>query len=101
MPTCKCGKTVDDMRGARGHIQFSAGEGHGEKGEVPSGWRDMFSEDDGDSQQDDDEPGATGDDPTNEPEQKPDTNESEPSERGSKLWRAVTEDVRALWGGDE
>lgn len=42
MPTCKCGKTVDDMRGARGHVQFTAGDGHGEKQEVPEGWRDLF-----------------------------------------------------------
>lgn len=74
MPTCKCGKQVDDWRGARGHVQFTAGDGHGEKNEVPDGWKDLFDTDD-----ESDDSGGSDD---------------------GRLQRALFEDVRALWGGD-
>jgi hypothetical protein len=90
---------VDDWRGARGHVQFTAGDGHGEKNEVPDGWKDLFETDD--------ESGDDGRDEAEADESDPSPSKSEESESGDsggsddgRLRRALFEDVRALWGGD-
>jgi hypothetical protein len=111
MPTCTCGKTVDDWRGARGHVQFTEGGPHGPKGEVPDDWRELFDEgedeatdeeaDEGGQQADAD--GATDEEVREAVEgQESDSGQSEPSESNGlsgRLRKALTDDVRHLWGG--
>lgn len=122
MPTCDCGKEVEDARGARGHVQFTAGDGHGEKGDVPDDWRELFSGLGEDDDKDDELPStcrscgererkdgsmvcsecSDKDDAQDDDGQESD---SEPAGRsdedglGSRLKKAVTDDVRHLWGG--
>jgi len=111
VPTCKCGKQVEDWRGARGHVQFTEGGGHGEKGDVPDDWKDLFSEDEPEDDESDDEPasddGDDEDDPSPTKSEESDSDQSEPSESNGdsrtfsdRLSTALTDDVRALWGGD-
>ena len=107
MPTCTCGKTVDDWRGARGHVQFTDDEQHGGEG-VPDDWRELFDED-GDEATDEeaDEGGQQADaddgeeeadpDPSEQPER--DSGQSEASESKGRLRKALTDDIRHLWGG--
>ena len=105
MPTCQCGKTVDDWRGARGHVQFTAGDGHGPKGEVPDDWKELFDEADDDEEADEREQQPDADDggdeadpdPSEQPER--DSGQSEASESKGRLRKALTDDIRHLWGG--
>jgi hypothetical protein len=100
---CDCGDTLADWRGARGHVQFSTGNGHGDKGDVPDGWKDLFSEVDEDG--DDDEQDDADDGPEDEDEDTVgdrldgDTDESDASD-GGRLKRFLYDDVRAIYGGD-
>lgn len=105
MPTCECGKTVEDWRGARGHVQFTAGEGHGEKGEVPDGWRGLFDEDEADAEEaDEGEQQADPDGATDEEvreaveEAEADSGQSDGSDDG-RLKRWLTTPLNELLGG--
>lgn len=106
MPKCKCGKQVEDWRGARGHVQFTAGDGHGEHGEVPDNWRDnLFDEDadeddeEGGQQDADDDEGDEADPTPTEPEES-NSGESEPSESKGRIRRILTTPLNELIGGD-
>jgi hypothetical protein len=98
---CDCGKELKDWRGARGHVQFSTDDGHGSKGDVPDGWKDLFDDLDADDEQDDDETDEQDDDETDEQDDdETDTDDETPVYDG-RLYRALTDDVRALWGGNK
>lgn len=101
---CDCGDTLADWRGARGHVQFTAGDGHGAKQEVPDGWKSMFTDlDDADGDEDggddaddggDDGPRDTDDDAVDAH-----TDDAGGSHDG-RVRRFLYEDVRAIYGGD-
>lgn len=105
---CDCGKELKDWRGARGHVQFSTDDGHGSKGDVPDGWKDLFDDLDADDEQDDDETdeqdgtdAADADAGTDAgTTDETDTDDETPVYDG-RLYRALTDDARALWGGDK
>ena len=110
MPTCTCGKTVDDWRGARGHVQFTAGGPHGEKGEVPDDWKQLFDE--ADDEADDEQPDedgqqaaadAGGDESDQSPSEQPerDSGQSEPSESKGRIRRFLTTPLDELLGHGE
>lgn len=115
MLQCKCGDTVQDWRGARGHVQFTGGGVHGEKMELPDDYKSLFSEvdDDADDQEADQEEqeadADAGDDqadqsPTETAERESGQSEAAESKGGSdglgeRLRLALTDDVRHLWGG--
>lgn len=112
---CECGETIEDWRGARGHVKFSGGGPHGEKHELPDNYKELFTEidDDGSDVEDD-----SDDDPDDDPEpdrdgSRRDRDDDEPDRDRDRdreddgtdtlvdrLRRAAYEDVRALWGGD-
>ena len=106
MPTCKCGKEVDDWRGARGHVQFTSGDGHGDHGETPDGWRaDLFGdepdEDDEGGQQDVHDADTDEADPTPDEGQESDSGQSDGSEEKGRIHRLLTTPVNELIGGGE
>lgn len=101
MPTCKCGKSVEDWRGARGHVQFSSGE-HGEKGTVPDDWRALF-EDDADPEPEpveQDVEDAVEQETTDPTPADPDpvSDESEAPENNGRLRRLLTTPIDELLG---
>ena len=106
MPTCQCGKQVEDWRGARGHVQFTSGDGHGDHGEVPDGWRDLFDEDapdeegDEDGQQAADDDGGSQADPNPSEPEESNSGQSEPSESKGRIRRILTTPLNELMGGD-
>lgn len=119
---CDCGKEIDDWRGARGHVQFIGDDLHDDKMELPDDWKDLFEEtaDAGEDVEDDgnaDLPDVcrkcedrdrmdgsmvceqcADDDDVEQVE----TDDADPNGRGlgGRLSAALTDDVRALWGGD-
>lgn len=109
MLECDCGKTVEDWRGARGHVQFTDDQpDHGDQNDVPDGWKDLFSEDEDDVDEQDVEADddGTDDDPTeadttDAPDEDDDGTATDSGRSTSdRLKTALTDDVRALWGGD-
>lgn len=120
MLKCKCGDTLEDWRGARGHVQFTGDDEHGDKMTLPDDWKDLFTEVADDDEQDDDgelpsECRKCGDrerqegsmvcgECSDEGDESDSTKESDSDQsegsQGGRLRRALTEDVRALWGGD-
>jgi hypothetical protein len=107
MPTCKCGKEVDDWRGARGHVQFTSGDGHGDHSEVPDNWRaDLFGEapdedDDEGGQQDGDDADEGEADPTPDEPEESDSGQSDGSQEKGRIWRILTTPLDELIGGSE
>lgn len=108
MPTCRCGKEVSDARGARGHFQFTDDPDgyHDEKGTVPDDWRsyvDGLGQEDEEDDEEADADGATDEEVREAVEEsEADSGQSEASESnglGNRLRKAVTDDVRHLWGG--
>lgn len=104
MPTCKCGRELDDARGAYGHVKHTGGEregvDHGPKGEAPDDWRSFYDDLD---EPDEPEPDDADDDDGDEPD--PSSSSSSTSSTddgpglGERLKLAATDDVRHLWGG--
>lgn len=105
MPTCKCGKEVADARGARGHVQFTDGDGHGDHGDVPDDWRELFSGLDGEADEDSqDDASSDGDqDEGQESDPTPESNsgQSEASESKGRIRRVLTTPLDELVGGGE
>lgn len=89
MPQCKCGKTVEDWKGARGHVQWTDDETHGEKGDVPDDWKGLFSE----PETDEDNGQEHGDDEADEsPDEEPerDSGQSDGSDGRRSLREIAT-----------
>jgi hypothetical protein len=105
MPTCTCGKKVADWRGARGHVQFTDDEQHGGEG-VPDDWKELFDADaddveedvDDDLDDDLDDPEGASDEDVREAVEEAEADEEAGDDRG-RLRKALTDDVRHLWGG--
>jgi len=106
MPTCTCGKTVDDWRGARGHVQFTDDEQHGGD-DVPDDWRQLFDEDDEADEQpeadeDEQEPAADGatDEEVAEAVEatESDSGQSEASESKGRIRQVLTTPLDELLG---
>lgn len=108
MPTCKCGETVSDWRGARGHVKFTDGKvsgvDHGPKQEVPDDYRSLFDEDaepetpDEPDDVDDDEDATDDEVRESTPDEKPDNEQSTANEQ-STIKKILTTPINELLGG--
>jgi hypothetical protein len=101
---CDCGKEIKDWRGARGHVQFTTGSGHGDKGEVPEGWKDLFTEVDESEDEDDQQDGGNDEDDEDDVDPSAEANterDDSTASQGSRLKRVLFDDVRAIYGGDK
>lgn len=93
---CKCGKgPLDGTNALKGHVRFSAGDGHGERMELPDDWRELGEPIENDA---DDESGNEPDASGGESDPEPETDETD-GNGGGRLRKALTDDVRHLWGG--
>lgn len=105
---CRCGKTLDDKRGAKGHVKFSSGGPHGEKMELPDDWESLFddeaeTDEPEDDTSDDEAEGEAGGSQADQSPTEPEESDSDDSggSDGGRIKTALFEDVRALWGGHE
>jgi hypothetical protein len=101
MYRCECGKKMDG-RGRKGHVRYSSGGEHGEKGELPDDWESIVPPLDDDEDADD----VEDTDADDEPDEATDADVSEAvddtdDDRAGRVRRGLFEDVRAFWGGDE
>lgn len=98
---CDCGKEITDWRGARGHVQFTAGDGHGEKQELPDDWKDLFTEVDGEDDEPEPEPEETEETAEEDAgDAESDAGDEDGRDTAERVKTALLYDYRALWGGD-
>lgn len=99
---CDDGKTYDDYRGARGHVKFTSGGGHGDSQEVPDGYKSMFTEiddDDGDVEEPDADETPESDDTETGGDGSSTRDSGGSDDESGRLRRLVDTDVRELFGG--
>lgn len=98
---CQCGKTLDDRRGAKGHVKFKDDDTHGEKMTLPDDWESLFESIDSDEQEESDDGGGS-DDPDHSETKESSPSDSDGSDGGGRLRRYLTTPLDELvTGGSE
>lgn len=105
---CDCGDEVKDWRGARGHVQFSGDDLHGEKMSLPDDWKELLDEVDsqGDESDDEDEHDGGDEEATDEEvaeavrDEESQSDQSDGTESKGRLRRILSTPLDELLGVD-